>query len=74
MNIITIFTIVYQRKTRAGEAKINIIQQRQAKMPAAGATQALRLCLTVVGHSFCPKDKRQRAGRKKKNQKTIEMM
>jgi hypothetical protein len=28
----------------------------------------------VVGHSFCPKDKRQRAGRKKKNQKPIEMM
>jgi hypothetical protein len=23
-------------------------EQRQAKMPAAGATQALRLCLTVV--------------------------
>jgi len=62
MKIITIFTIVYQRKTRAGEAKINIIQQRQAKMPAAGATQALRLCLTVVSHKFYSKE-RTRAGK-----------
>jgi len=38
-------------------------KQRQAKMPAAGATQALRLCLTVVGNKFTQR-KENAAGNK----------
>jgi len=52
-----------QRKRESGACTIT--QQQKAKMPAAGATQALRLfCNTLV--AICPALKDRRCARRKK--------